>query len=167
VGRAYPIGDYVIKFTTDKNEAELAAAIQGQGSPHLATIYGVKHVGGGRTDSGIAKDLYAIVQQRLNTGVGGAFRQAGAAVYDYLDRFNAPIRDVDKIADLIGRDEKLDAKSRWAVREVVRAVKDVYDRFGLIYLDPHGANLAFKGRNLAFFDLGRSTGRAGKIGSLW
>jgi hypothetical protein len=45
VGRAYLIGDKVVKFTTDKNEAGLAAAIEGQDSPHLATVYGVATVG--------------------------------------------------------------------------------------------------------------------------
>jgi len=177
VGRAYPIGDYVVKFTTDKNEAGLAAAIQGQDSPHLATVYGVTRAGGGQTLSGASKELYAIVQQRLNTGVGRLFRQAGSAVYNYLDRFNVPIKDAEQTADVISRDYAKggrgggrgggDARLHWAIRAVVRAVKDIYDRFHLMYLDPHGANLAFKGRELAFFDLGRSTGRHGPVGSLW
>lgn len=163
VGRAYPIGDKVIKFTTDRNEAGLAAAIAGVDSPHLAMVYGVIRV------ADKPKDLYAIVQQKLNTGVSKIFRMAGSAVYDFLDRFNAPIEDPWRITRLIVQDflKSNDRRVASAIYQIISAVKDVYDRLGVMYLDPHGANLAFKGRNIAFFDLGRSTGRHGSINAIW
>ncbi len=165
VGRAYPIGDNaILKFTTDAKEARAAAVLVGHNSPHAADIYGVHLVATHQhpNDPRRNLDLYAIVMQRLNTGVGGRMRAAGTAVWNYLDKMSGFIEEpeatIQTIMDrYIGTDkDRHDPHMRTAVRKLVMALYNLQQQTGVLSQDPHGANLAFKGRESAFFDFGRS-----------
>ncbi len=162
VGRAYPIGDnHIIKFTTDQKEAQAAAVLKGHDSPHAADIYGVHRINS-YDHNGRRVSLFAIIMQRLNTGVGGKMRAAGNAVYQYLDDNSGFIEDVDAVIKVVMAkyvDPKLraDEGMRFAVTNVVNALHDVQKRTGVLSQDPHGGNIAFKGRKPAFFDFGRSS----------
>jgi len=161
VGRAYPIGDFIVKFTTDSKEANAAAVLQGHDSRHAADVHGVHRVSsfdhGGRR-----VNLFAIVMQKLNTGVGGRMRMAGNAVYQYLDNFSGFIEDPDAVIKLVmdryvPARYKNDKNAEIAVRKMVQALYDVQEKTGVLSQDPHGGNVAFKDREPAFFDFGRSS----------
>lgn len=163
VGRAYPIGDgYIVKFTTDRKEAEAAAALKGYDSTHIAKVFDVKKVGSFQTSYGIDSHLFAIVQERLNTGVGKKYRIAGAAIYNYIDNRAGFLRgDVDKMADVAA--EYLPPKYRndktilRLIKQMLSAMYKVQNERGFLTQDTHGANLAIKGKDPAFFDFGRSS----------
>jgi hypothetical protein len=165
VGRAYPVGsDFIIKFTTDTKEAQAAAALKGHSSPHAADIYDVRRLFSydNPDNPNTRKHLYAIAMQRLNTGVGKKMRIAGNAVYDYLDHNAGFIEDPDAVVRLI-MTRFLDKKYRTdpaitaLVRKVIHALYKLQEQTGVLSQDPHGSNLAFKGREPAFFDFGRSS----------
>jgi hypothetical protein len=162
VGRAYPVGkNHIVKFTTDQKEAQAAAILKGHDSPHAADIYGVHRINS-FDHNGRRVNLFAIVMQRLNTGVGARMRAAGNAVYQYLDDNSGFIEDVDAVINVVMAkyvDPKLRADDgmKFAVTKVVNALHDVQKRTGVLSQDPHGGNVAFKGREPAFFDFGRSS----------
>lgn len=162
VGRAYPVGDNsIIKFTTDAKEAQAAAILKGHDSKHAANIYGVHRISS-QDFNGRRMSLYAIAMEKLNTGVGGRMRAAGNAVYQYLDDNSGFIEDVDAtVRTTMDRyvDKKLrnDPGMMYSVKKVVQALYDVQERTGVLSQDPHGGNVAFKGRDPAFFDFGRSS----------
>jgi len=164
VGRAYPIGnDYIIKFTTDPKEANAAAVLKGHDSPHAANIYDVKRVFSiDDQNTGRRRSLFVIAMQRLNTGVGKKMRAAGNAVYSYLDDHAGFIEDPESVVRVVV-DRYLDSRSKsdpsmpGIVKKVVDALFDVQERTGVLSQDPHGGNMAFKGREPAFFDFGRSS----------
>jgi hypothetical protein len=165
VGRAYPIGDkYIIKFTADSKEATAAAVLKGHDSPHAAEIYDVKRImtvddprGGSRRVS-----LFAIAMERLNTGVGKRMRAAGNAVYSYLDDNPGFIEDPDAVVRVVlsrylDQRNKNDELMPGIVKQVVMALHDIQQKTGVLSQDPHGGNVALKGRKPAFFDFGRSS----------
>lgn len=162
VGRAYPIGkDYIVKFTPDQKEAQAAAILKGHNSKHAADVYGVHRVLSMDKD-GRRVHLFAIVMQRLNTGVGSKMRAAGNAVYQYLDDNSGFIEDIDAVirvvmAKYVDEKSRQDKGMRYAVEKVVRAIHDVQEKTGVLSQDPHGGNIAFKGREPALFDFGRSS----------
>ncbi len=165
VGRAYPIGDnYILKFTTDRKEATAATIMKGHDSPNAATIYDVRLVKSfpnALSRSG-KSELYAIAMEKLSTNVGKRYRVAANAVYDYLDHNSGFILDPSKvIQDVIARHlpeaYQNDADSKKAVQNIVNGLYDIQQRTGVLSQDPHGGNIAFKGRSPGFFDFGRSS----------
>lgn len=165
VGRAYPVGEYIVKFTTDAKEAGAAATIQGHDSDHAADIYAVRRVGSfehPRDKRNPKVNMYAIVMQRLNTGAGWQFRMAGNAVYKYLDNYSGFIEDPQAVIDTVMAkyiDKKYanDPNVRFTVEQVTMAIYDLQEKTGVLTQDPHGGNVAFKGRKPAFYDFGRSS----------
>jgi len=160
VGRAYSVGDFIIKFTTDNHEAQAAAILKGHDSPSAADVYGVIRLSS-YDHGGKRKNLYAIVMQKLNTGVGGKMRTAANAVYSYLDKHYGFIDDPARVANLViakfvSPKVRGDSGVAFAVNKIVRALYDVQKKTGVLSQDPHGGNVAFKGREPAFFDFGRS-----------
>lgn len=164
VGRAYPIGDnHMLKLTTDRKEADAAAVLKGHDSPNAADVYDVKRLASFEDprDPRRKVDLYGIVVQKLNTDVGKKMRIAANAVYDYLDYNNKFIEEPMSAVEGV-LTKHLDPKYRSdrdivkAVEKVIFALYDVQERTGVLSQDPHGGNVAFKGRNPAFFDFGRS-----------
>lgn len=162
VGRAYPVGkNHIVKFTADHREAQAAATLQGHDSKHAADIYGVHRVSS-HDHNGRRVSLYAIAMERLNTGVGGRMRAAGNAVYAYLDVNSGFIEDPEAVVRVV-MDKYVDKKMRadkgmkFAVEKVVSALYDVQQKTGVLSQDPHGGNVALKGREPAFFDFGRSS----------
>ena len=164
VGRAYPVGDqYIVKFTTDAKEAGAAATIKGHNSDHAADIYAVHRVGMFDHPSDNRKiNLYAIVMQRLNTGVSKKFRSAGNAVYSYLDDHSGFIENPETMIDTVisrylNEKQKNDPAVISSISKVVYALYDIQQKTGVLSQDPHGGNIAFKSRKPAFFDFGRSS----------
>lgn len=162
VGRAYPVGDsFIIKFTTDQKEAQAAAVLRGHDSAHAADVYGVHRVAA-HDKGGRRVNLYAIAMQRLNTGTSGKIRAAANAVYEYLNNYSGFIEDPEAVIRVVMA-KYLDKKSRHdrnmesIVRKVVMALYDIQTKTGVLSQDPHGGNVAFKGREPAFFDFGRSS----------
>lgn len=165
VGRAFPVGDsHIVKLTTDKREANAAATLKGHQSQHAAAIYDVQKLGsfpdpreGGKKNA----DVFAIAMQRLNTGVGKRLRAAGNAVFAYLDDFPGfienPVAAVRVVLDRYLGKHSNDQATRAAVKKVVYALYKLQQRTGVLAQDPHGGNMAFKGREPAFFDFGRSS----------
>lgn len=165
VGRAYAVGDdHIVKFTTNSKEAGAAATIQGHNSDHAADILAVhripkpfKHP---RENRNI--NMFVIVMERLNTGVSKKFRIAGNAVYSYLDDYSGFIEDPQIIIDTVMTkyiDKKLinDPNIKFAVEQITNGIYDLQQKTGVLTQDPHGGNIAFKGRKPAFFDFGRSS----------
>lgn len=165
VGRAFFVGDsFVVKFTADRKEASAAAIIKGSNSNHAARVYDVKRVMTIDDPRQPSKkvNLFAIVMERLNTDVGKRVRAAGNAVYSYLDDNSGFIEDPESVVSVVMA-KYLDEKNRRdpamakIVERVVNAIYDVQQKSGVLMQDPHGGNMAFKGRNPAFFDFGRSS----------
>ena len=161
MGRAYPIGNnYILKFTTDRHEADAAAVLTGQQSNNAATIYGVKLVSSFTnkvTDQ--KKNIYAIVMDRVNTGVGKKFRIAGGAVYAYMDQHNGPIQDgayEEIVTKYLPPKYRNDPNVLRAIQSVLQSVQNLYQNTGVLTQDTHGGNMAFKGKSPAYFDFGRS-----------
>lgn len=155
VGRAYPFGDYMVKFTTDRKEVDASTILKGRQYSNLADVLGTVNLGNVE-----GKTLYAIVQERLNTGVSKKHRIAGQAVYDYLDDHYGKIGDLEEVLPIVlsylKPKYKNDPHIPDLVQQILSAAKEVQDATGVTTQDMHGANLAFKGRKPAFFDLGRS-----------
>lgn len=164
VGRAYPIGsEHIVKFTIDSKEANAAAVLKGHDSPHAANVYDVKRVFSiDDPKTGRRRSLFVIAMQRLNTGVGKKMRAAGNAVYSYLDDNAGFIEDPESVVKVVlarylDPRSKADPSMPGLVKKVVDALYDVQERTGVLSQDPHGGNMAFKGREPAFFDFGRSS----------
>ena len=160
MGRAYPIGDFIIKFTTDRHEADAAAVLVGQDSEHSAKVFGVNQVSSFHNPkTGQTKPLFAIIMEKLNTDVGKRYRVAGGADYGYMDRNNKPITDLNAAyQEIIGTLPKKyqDQSTLKAVWSVLQSVNKLHKDTGVLTQDTHGGNMAFKGRNPAYFDFGRS-----------
>jgi len=163
-GRAYPVGDrYILKFTTDRKEASAAAVMKGHDSPNAASIYDVKLVKSFPNPlmkSG-KSELYVIAMERLSTGVGKRYRVAANAVYDYLDHNPGLIQDPDQIISIVTskhlpKTYQGDESTQKAVYSIVQGLYDIQQRTGVLSQDPHGGNVAFKGKSPGFFDFGRS-----------
>lgn len=165
VGRAYPVGDrYIVKFTTDRKEASAAAIIKGHDSPHAATIYDVKLLKSfpNQMMKSGKSELYAIAMERLTTGVGKRYRVAANAVYDYLDRNPGFIDDPNEVISIVSsthlpQNYRGDKATEAAVRKIVYGLHDIQQRTGVLSQDPHGGNIAFKGKEPGFYDFGRSS----------
>jgi hypothetical protein len=166
VGRAYPVGDgFVVKITTDNKEARFAASMIGKEQPFVAKIYDVRKIGDFQHSAEKTISLYAIVQEKVNTGIPRKYRIAGTAVYTYLDRFYRPVGDLDKVisyinshSDILPTKYRQDPVVQQGIRSILSSVKDFYDTEKIHYADTIGPNLGFKGNKprIAFFDLGRS-----------
>lgn len=164
VGRAYPVGDrYIVKFTTARKEAEAAAVLKGHDSPNAAMIYDVKLLKtfpNQLVKSG-KSELYVIVMERLSTGVGKRYRVAANAVYRYLDYNSGFINDPDQVISIVisthlPKNYQGDEPTQQAVYKIVNGLFDIQQRTGVLSQDPHGGNIAFKGRSPGFYDFGRS-----------
>jgi hypothetical protein len=122
-------------------------------------------------ESGSKKEIYAIVQEKLSIGAPKKLRVAGDMVYTYLDKFAQPLENIDAAYNFIMKNMmpakwKNDKDVERLTRQVLDAVKKLQDEKGITYRDPHGGNLKYRGRQPAFFDLGRSTPMpAAKLGS--
>ncbi len=168
VGRAYPIGtNHIVKFTTDANEANAAAVLKGRKLPHTAEIFDVRQVGS-KPDPNFSQrtvTLYAILMQRLNTDVSKRMRMAGNAIYSYLDDNSDFIGDPEQVANVVFdkyiNDKNRDPSTKWTIQKIVRALYNTQQKTGILSQDPHGGNIAFKGREPAFFDFGRSKMKSG------
>ena len=162
VGRAYFAGDYVIKFTMDRNEADSAAVVKGYDSPNLSKVFDVKTVSFHTDQFGKRQPMFAIVQQKVNTDVSKRHRIAGQAIYDYLD-FNpgflkANVSDLlPAVVSRLPRKYQQDQITVRLVQQLLSKIKKIQDDTGFLTQDTHGANIGFKGREPAFFDLGRSS----------
>ena len=161
VGVAYPTGDFIVKFTGDKNEADAAAVLKGYDSPNLAKVFDVKRVASYERH-GMRTLLFAIVQEKLNTGVSKRHRMAGQAIYDYLDHKPGFLRGsiegiLPGVIDRLAPKYRQDRATLMLVRQMLEKIKKIQDDRGFLTQDTHGANIALKGREPAFFDLGRSS----------
>ena len=99
--------------------------------------------------------------EKLNAGIGKRMRTAANAVYSYIDDNPAYFENPDAIVDVIVSDylnakHKDDQSTIGAVKSIVNALYDVQQKSGVLSQDPHGGNIAFKGRKPAIFDFGRS-----------
>jgi hypothetical protein len=162
VGRAYFSGNFVVKFTTDRKEAASAAVVKGYDSPNLSKVSDVKMVSVNVDTFGQRKPLYAIVQQKVNTDVSKRHRIAGQAIYSYLDYNPGFIRsNVDEILHIVlgylPKKYQNDRATAQLVYQYLTSMKKIQDDTGFLTKDTHGANIGLKGRNPAFFDLGRSS----------
>jgi len=161
VGRAYQINNNtIVKFTTNDKEADAAAIMQGQDSPHAAKVYGIIKLGSWTDRVGIQQNLYAIAVEKLNTGVGGKIRIATNACYAYLDRkdrfIDDPYSAAEEAISFLRPKERSDNQIRNLVYKIMDALYRMQEETGVLSQDPHGANIAFKKRKPAFFDYGRS-----------
>jgi hypothetical protein len=162
VGVAYVAGDYIVKFTSDRKEADAAAVVQGYDSPNLAKVHDVKRVGTRDDQFGGKKHLFAIVQEKVNTDVSKRHRMAGQAIYDYLDHnagfIRGPIATIlPAVLDHLPHKWKNDRSTIALVQQMLEKIKKIQDERGFLTQDTHGANIGMKGREPAFFDLGRSS----------
>lgn len=163
VGVAFFAGDYVIKFTTDRKEATAASVVKGYDSPNLAKVIDVKMISGFADSTNRLKPFYAIVQEKLDTDpVTKRHRVAGQAIYTYLDNNPGFIKsEVDLIMPLVvnylPKKYKDDQSTKDLVKKMLEKIKKIQDETGFLTQDTHGGNIAFKGREPAFFDLGRSS----------
>jgi len=167
IGRAFPVGDNaILKLTTDRQEAQSAAAMRGKPLENAAYIHDVRllmsrpHWNPKITDK--RYNIFGIVMEKLNIGVGKRWRAAAEAVYMYLDNFNSFIEDPEAAADIaiehyIPNQHRDDEHIPNLVRRVMNAVYSVQQNSGVLTKDPHGGNIALKGREPAFFDFGRSS----------
>lgn len=155
VGRAYFLGDYVVKITSDEKEADLASHVAGKSIPFLTRIISVI------TLDAYEYNIYAILQDRVPYSPSGQIRTAATAVYDYLDqRGPRPLGDVEQAAaDVVALLPPKHANKtavRMYVYKILAAIDSVYRQTGVLLLDPHGGNVGLSGKELSFFDLGRS-----------
>jgi hypothetical protein len=161
VGRAYFAGNYVIKFTTDGKEAQAAAVIKNYESPNISKVIDVKLVSINKNNIGENKPLYAIVQEKVNTNVSKRHRKAGQAIYDYQDKkpqfLNKTKKILPEIFKTLKGKYKKDKATKNIIKKMLSHMKKIQDDTGFLTQDTHGANLGFKDRNIAFFDLGRSS----------
>lgn len=163
VGVAFFAGDYVIKFTTSRKEATAAAVVKGYDSPHLAKVIDVRMISGFADSNNKLKPFYAIVQEKLDTDlVSKRHRVAGQAIYTYLDKNPGFIKsEIDLIMPLVlnylPKQYKDDQPTKTLVKQMLEKIKKIQDDTGFLTQDTHGGNIAFKGREPAFFDLGRSS----------
>lgn len=158
VGRAYPIGNYIIKFTTDEHEASAAVMLKGYQSDSLATILDVKLVKTFETLIG-KKSLYAIIQEKINTDISKKHRIAGQAIYDYLDNHAGFIQTINlpAILHFVKPKYKNDPDISRLIVQLATSLKKIQDDKGVLSQDTHGGNLGLKNKNPAIFDLGRSS----------
>jgi hypothetical protein len=165
VGAAFPMDRYIVKITTDATEAKYASRLIGHSDPGVAKIYDVVAIPGDVELNKAKRKLYAIVQEKLSVNAPKKLRVAGDVVYTYLDKFAQPLEDVDAAYNYIVNNILPEKGKKWAsdpdvlrlVRQLLRQVKDLQDKYNFTYRDIHGGNLLMKGRKPAFFDLGRST----------
>lgn len=163
VGRAYSLGNrYVAKFTPDVKEAEAAAIIQKNPSESAAKVYFVSKVKELQRDWPTArpKNLYVIIMDRLNTGVGKRYRLAGNFVYNYMDDNPGPLTNLNQayaeILRKMSNKYRSDASLLQAIKSVLNSVQNLYQQSAVLTQDTHGGNMAFNKRTPAFFDFGRS-----------
>lgn len=161
VGVAYPSGKFIVKFTSDNKEAGAAAIMKGYDSPNMAKIFDVKRLASYEY-KGNRKTLFAIVQERLNTDISKRHRVAGQAIYDYMDNNPGLLRSsIDKILHIIIEflppKYKKDQSTILLIKQMIGYIKKIQDDRGFLTQDTHGGNIALKGREPAFFDMGRST----------
>lgn len=160
VGRAYIIGDKVVKLTTDNKEALRASAFTGLDIPNLTKFDGVVAI-----DNVLGnRPLYAIVMNRVPNRIPGRYRVAANAVYNYLDAYDRPIVDIDQAAREIVSSTKFlpikyrnDANVRSGIIKILSAIDTIYRRTGIMLQDPHGSNVLMRGNDIEFFDVGRSS----------
>jgi hypothetical protein len=130
VGKAVPIGNYVVKFTPDKREAQYAMKLVGHTMDNIARIYDVVQIPGEFIvpESGSKKEIYAIVQEKLSIGAPKKLRVAGDMVYTYLDKFAQPLENIDAAYNFIMKNMmpakwKNDKDVERLTRQVLDAVK--------------------------------------------
>ncbi len=168
VGQSFPIGNFVVKLTTDKKEAGYANKMKGMDLPYAAKIYDVTEIPGTWGAGPADQNMYAIIMDRLNTGVGKRYRIAGDAVHTYLDENPNPLNDINKatnftVANYLKPGYRKDQATINIIRQLFSSVRDMYTKTGIHYRDTQGSNLALKGRQPAFFDLGTSTTHGAKF----
>lgn len=167
VGIAYIIGDKVVKITPDRKEAIIANALVGKTVPNLTKIHAVGELSsvGSRPSTGEAVSLYVIINDLVPDRIPGKYRIAANAVYNYLDRHNKPIENIEQAADeilstatMLPSKYRTDPDIRQGIIKVLEATDAVYKATGILLQDPHGGNVMMRGRSIEFFDLGRSMG---------
>ena len=159
VGRAYMLDDKVIKFTTDTTEAKIANALVGKDVPNLTKFHSVAHIEGLGN-----RKIYAIISDRVPNRIPKKYRIAANAVYNYLDAYNRPIINV-KVAlqEIMANQRFLPTKYRsdkdieLGIYKILDATDAVFRATGILLQDPHGGNVLMKGRDIHFFDVGRSS----------
>lgn len=161
VGVAYPAGDYIVKFTSDRKEADAAAVVKGYDSPNLAKVFDVKRVATYERH-GMKTFLFAIIQEKLNTGVSKRHRMAGQAIYNYMDNnagfLKGPIELIlPAVLEQLPPKYRKDQATLALVKQMLEKIKKIQDDRGFLTQDTHGSNIALKGKEPAFFDLGRSS----------
>jgi len=168
VGRAYSVGDNaILKLTTDRKEAQSAAVLRGKPLENAAYVHDVKLLmSRPHWDPIISRtiNVFGIVMEKLNIGVGKKWRVAAGIVYQYLDDFSGFIEDPETATE-VAIDNYLAEMPKYyndddipnLVRRVMMAVYNVQQQSGVLTQDPHGGNIALKGTEPAFFDFGRSS----------
>lgn len=159
VGAAYPMGNFVVKITGEEGEAKSAYQLAGKEEPGVAKIYDVIKI------PGKEKTLYAIVQEKLKVGASKKVRVAGEVVYEYLDKFAQPLEDVNAAYKYIAKYLLPDKGRGWnndpdvhnMIKRLLQHTKNIQDKYGFTYRDPHGGNIMIKNHQPTFFDLGRSS----------
>lgn len=165
VGAAFPVGEYVVKFTTDEREAKYASRLVGKEDEIVAKIHDVVMIPGDFFPLvSVKKKLFAIVQEKLTTGAPKRTRVAADVTYEYLDKFAQPLDDIEAAYNYILKN-LLPQKKKWAndpgvhsqIRALLQRVKEMQDKYGFTYRDVHGGNVLMRKGKPTFFDLGRST----------
>ncbi len=161
VGRAYAIDNKIVKFTTDNKEANRASGFIGVNVPNLTKFHAVAEIGESET---VKKRLFVIVMDRVPNRIPGKYRIAANAVYNYLDAYDRPIVDIDMaVSEILSNDRFLASKYRndndvrAGIIKILRATDAIYKRTGVMLQDPHGGNVLMRGKDVEFFDVGRSS----------
>ena len=157
VGRAYMIGDKVVKFTPDEHEAKAASTLLHYDLPNVAKIYGVARL---QPTSTQPRTLYAIVTALVPNKIPKKYRVAANGVWTFLDRANKPIDDVDTakekiMTEIVPAKYKGDPDVRLAVEKILKATDEIYRKTGILLQDPHAGNVLLRGKEVQFFDFGR------------
>lgn len=177
VGTALFFGDKVIKLTSDEKEFKIANKLTDESIPNLAHIYGAINVGDIDNDG---RPEFMIVMEKVDTGIPVNLRTAGSIVYDYLDEINeySGIGGVDNfksksIEQIFNEIKQMNIRKRTSkkalaakfrkderiqklVLKLIAALKNIYDKTGIVLVDTHGRNLGFQNSDIVLFDVGRA-----------
>jgi len=139
----------ILKFTPSKREAATAKKLVDLELPHVASVYGVVS-----TKLGVN----VIVQEKVNVNIPTLHRKAASMIRDYIDNDlelfkGSGVRAI--VHNIVGHEAYEENKPiKVAVKQIVTAMKALQNAIGVTITDMHGANLGFKNRNVALFDLG-------------
>ncbi len=161
VGRAFVLTNHVVKLTISRDEAIAAQHLINQEHPNLAKVIDVRKVHSYVDSFNKINTIYAILQEKLETGVSKEHRIAGGAIYSYLDNNPGFIDDdqdkiLQRVIEYLPKKHQSNNRIIMVLKNLLNSIIRLQNDTGFLTQDSHGANLAFKNKEPAFFDLGRS-----------